>query len=210
MRVRLVRALVVPLMVVGVCGYVAQRAPQDPAPEPPATQELLLPEPLGELWSAWGEDLAPQAAGFPQELAVLDRGEALYVLLSVRAAQVAQAVDRVAPDVDLADALREAGLAPQGDTVPAARVPDRPGCVVLTYADEPFGRSYFGWAQAPEEPGPDPTGPLEQVLLRTARVGLVATDAATCGGGSAYSPLAQEALRVLEPALLSPGSPATS
>lgn len=214
MRVRLVRVLVLPLLVVGVSAYAVSRSAQEPVEAPPATEEPLLPEPLGALWRAWGEDLAPDAQGFPQELALLERDEALYVLLTVRAAQVAHAVEQAAPGSDLADALDEAGLAPQPPEVPAAPVPDQPGCVVLTYEDEPFGRSYFGWAQAPEEPGPEPTSPLEQVLLRTARVGLAATDAATCGGGSAYSPAAQRALAVLEPALLlegvSPATPATS
>lgn len=210
MRVRLVRTLVLPVLVLGVCAYVAQRAADAPPPEAPPEQQLLLPEPLGALWSAWGEDLAPQAEGYPQELAVLDRGEALYVLLSVRAAQVAEAVAQADPEADVPAALREAGLAPQVEQVPAELVQEQPGCVVLSYADEPFGRSYFGWAAAPSEPGPDPTSPLEELLLRTARVGLASTDAATCGGGSAYSPLAQEALRVLEPELLRPGSTATS
>ncbi|MBW3661103.1 MAG: hypothetical protein KY397_05665 [Gemmatimonadetes bacterium] len=55
----------------------------------------------------------------------------------------------------------------------------------------------------PEESGPSPVTQLEGVLLRTARVGLAATDIATCGGGGvAYSPPAQESLAELSPELL--------
>jgi len=202
-RVRLVRALVLPLLVLGVSGYAVQRAAQlSEEPPAPADEPLPPPEPLGPLWSAWGEDLAPDAAGYPVELAVLERGEALYVLLTVRAAQVAEAVASARPGADVTEAIATSGLAPQPAEVPAASVPQQPGCVVLTYADEPFGRSYFGWSQAAAEPGPSPLSALEERLLRVARVGLSPTDAATCGVATAYSPLAQKALLALDPELL--------
>lgn len=202
MRVRLVRALLLPLLVLGVSAYAVQRASEPPPTTAAPPAGAGLPEPVGLLWSAWGEDLTSGDGGLPQELALLDAEEAVYVLLSVRAAQVTQAVDVAGPGADVDEALQAAGLAPQPPEVPATAVPDQPGCVVLTYADEPFGRSYFGWAQAPAEAGPEPTSALEAVLLRTARVGLGPTDTATCGAGSAYSRPAQDALRALDPALL--------
>ena len=199
MNVRLVRAAVVPvlLLVVAVVAVVTTaRAPQDaPASEDP----LPLPEPLGELWAAWGDDLVADGDGsYPAQLAALDRSEALYVLLTVRAAQVAEAVDRAGDDA----ALDAAGLAPQLEGLPLRRVEGIPGCVVITSPDDPYGRSFFGWADAPPEPGPEPESELEELLLRTARVGLVSTDAATCGAGVAYSPPAQQALKELSPRML--------
>lgn len=202
MNVRLVRAAVVPvlLLVVAVLAVLsAARPPQDSAA---SDGPLPLPEPLGELWSAWGDDLAPGSDGYPAQLAALDRSEALYVLLTVRAAQVAEAVAQAGDDAPMDAALDAAGLAPQPDDLPLTRVPGIPGCVVITSPDDPYGRSFFGWADAPPEPGPEPESELEELLLRTARVGLVSTDAETCGAGVAYSPPAQQALEELSPRLL--------
>lgn len=203
--VRRLRTALLPVLLLAVVAYaVAGAAQERQEPAAPAASELLLPEPLGELWTAWGEDLAPgRAQDYPTSLAALDRDEALYVLLTVRAAQLAEAVDRAGPSADVEQAGRDAGLGPQPDVVAVAAVPEQPGCIALTYADETFGRSYFGWAQAPVEPGPDPESPLEALLLRTARVGLLGTDRATCGNGVAYSPPAQRVLTQLSPALLS-------
>ena len=200
---RRLRVLALPVLLLAVGTYAVHTAGQPAEPAPAATPETLPPpEPLGELWAAWGSDLAPGSDRYPVLLGALNRDEALYVLLSVRAAQVAEAVAQAGPDADVDEALEQAGLSPQPDIVPAERVSAQPGCVVLTLADEPFGRSYFGWAAAPDEPGPSPVSELEKVLLRTARVGLLATDAQSCGGGVAYSPTAQEALKELSPELL--------
>ena len=200
---RRLRVLALPVLLLAVGTYAVHTAGEPAEPAPAVTPEALPPpEPLGELWAAWGSDLAPGADRYPVLLGALKREEALYVLLSVRAAQVAEAVAQAGPEADVDEALEQAGLSPQPDIVPAERVPAQPGCVVLTLADEPFGRSYFGWAAAPDEPGPAPVSELEKVLLRTARVGLLATDAEFCGGGVAYSPTAQEALKELSPELL--------
>lgn len=199
------RVLALPVLLIAVGTYAVHTADR-PAKTPPvvtATPETLPPpEPLGELWAAWGSDLTAGDGRYPVLLGALNRDEALYVLLSVRAAQVAQAVAQAGPQAGIDAALEEAGLSPQPAIVPATGVPERPGCVVLTLADDPYGRSYFGWAAAPSEPGPSPLSQVEGVLLRTARVGLPATDAATCGRPVAYSPTAQEALKELSPALL--------
>lgn len=203
MSVRLVRAVAVPvlLLVVAVLAVLtANRAPQE---QPEAAPVAPLPEPLGALWAAWGEDLvADSESGYPVSLAALDRSEALYVLLTVRVAQVAEAVAGTGESDPLDQVLEEAGLGPQPDDVSLERVAGIAGCVVLSHPDDPYGRSYFGWAAAPPEPGPDPESPLEELLLRTARVGLLSTDAETCGAGVAYSPQAQLALQELSPALL--------
>lgn len=200
---RRLRILALPVLLLAVGTYAVHTAGEPAEPAPAVTAEPVpLPEPLGLLWAAWGSDLAGDDARYPVLLAALNRDEALYVLLSVRAAQVAEAVAQAGPEAGVDEALEAAGLSPQPEIVPARRVPERPGCIVLTLADEPYGRSYFGWAQAPSEPGPSPMSDLEEVLLRTARVGLLATDAATCGGGVAYSPTAQEALKELSPELL--------
>ena len=200
---RRLRVLALPVLLLAVGTYAVHSAGQAPEPAPVASPEPVPPpEPLGELWAAWGDDLATGDAGYPVLLGALERDEALYVLLSLRAAQVAEAVAQAGLDSDVDEAIAEAGLSPQPPVVPAARVPERPGCVVLTLADEPYGRSYFGWAAAPSEPGPPPLSAVEAVLLRTARVGLLATDAATCGAPVAYSPTAQQALAELSPELL--------
>jgi hypothetical protein len=203
MSVRLVRAVVVPVLLVVVAALAvltSVRAPQD---EPGEETAPPLPEPLGTLWAAWGDDLASAGDGsYPLQLAALDRSEALYVLLTVRAAQIAEAAARGGESVPLADALDAAGLAPQPSDVPLEQVPDVPGCIVIRHPDDPYGRSFFGWADAPPEPGPEPQSALEEVLLRTSGVGLLSTDAATCGAGVAYSPQAQLALEELSPALL--------
>ena len=202
---RRLRILALPVLLLAVGTYAVHTA-GEPAPPPPAAtaepETVPPPEPLGELWAAWGSDLTTGDGRYPVLLGALNRDEALYVLLSVRAAQVAEAVAQAGPQADVAEALEEAGLSPQPEIVPASRVPERPGCVVLTLADEPYGRSYFGWAAAPSEPGPSPLSEVEATLLRTARVGLLATDAATCGAPVAYSPTAQEALKELSPELL--------
>ena len=201
---RRLRVLVLPVLLVLVGTYAVHTAGGSPEPAPATTAAPLPPpEPLGELWSAWGGDLGAEGGRYPVLLGGLARDEALYVLLSVRAAQVAAAVAQAGPQADVAEALEEAGLAPQPEIAPVTRVPERPGCVVLTLADEPYGRSYFAWPEAPDEPGPAALSELEEVLLRTARVGLLATDAASCGGAVAYSPTAQQALAELSPELLS-------
>lgn len=201
--VQRLRALALPVLLLAVGSYALHTA-SEPSPAPTAALEPVPPEePLAELWDAWGPDLTGQDdPDYPVLLAALDRDEALYVLLTVRAAQVAAAVDRAGPPVDVDEALEQAGLSSQPALVPATRVPGRPDCVLLTLEDEPYGRSYFGWADAPSEPGPSPLSPLEKHLLRTARVGLDSLDAETCGGAVAYSPTAQEALRQLSPELL--------
>lgn len=194
------RRLLLPVLMTGVAALAVRGAAQlpDERPDPAVAPS---PVPLGELWAAWGSDLSPDGA-YPAALTSLNDAEALYLLLTVRAAQVAEAVDRATPGTPLDEAVRDAGLDPQPELVSATAVPGRPGCVVLDYADEPFGRVYFGWADAPDEPGPSPGSPLEEVLLRTARVGLPGADAATCGAGVAYSPAGQQALRALTPELL--------
>ena len=203
MSVRLVRAVVVPVLLLAVAVFAVLTADRGVREPPTPDPVVSLPEPLGTLWAAWGEDLVAGGDGsYPVELAALDRGEALYVLLTVRAAQVAEAVASADAGAPLDDALAAAGLAPQPADVPLERVPGIAGCVVMSHPDDPYGRSYFGWAAAPPEPGPEPESELEELLLRTARVGLLSTDAATCGAGVAYSPPAQLALKELSPALL--------
>lgn len=203
MNVRLVRALVMPVLLLTATVLAVRTADRDVTEQPVRDPVVALPEPLGALWAAWGEDLAGNGRGYPVELAALDRGEALYVLMTVRAAQVAEAVAGSAGDSPLDELVRAAGLGAQPEEVRLERVPAVPGCVVMSHPDDPYGRSYFGWAAAPSEPGPDPESELEGRLLRTARVGLVSTDAATCGAGVAYSPNAQRVLQSLSPALLS-------
>lgn len=202
MNVRLVRTLVVPALLLAVAVLALRTADRD-VDEPPLRDPVVaLPEPLGALWAAWGEDLVGRGEGYPVELAALDRGEALYVLMTVRAAQVAEAVAGSSVDSPVDELVAAAGLGAQPAEVRLERVPDVPGCVVMSHPDDPYGRSYFGWAAAPSEPGPDPESELEERLLRTARVGLVSTDAATCGAGVAYSPNAQRVLQSLSPELL--------
>lgn len=201
MIARSVRAGLVPVLLLALAVLAVSTAAREPQPDAPAAAPVL-PEPLGSLWSAWARDLAPDSGdGYPVQLAALDRSEALYVLLTVRAAQVAEAVART-DSAAVEEAVQAAGLAAQPDGVTLDRVPGIPGCVVMSHADDPYGRRYFGWADAPPEPGPEPGSELEELLLRTARVGLLSTDAATCGAGVAYSPQAQLALQELAPALL--------
>jgi hypothetical protein len=205
-----VRLLLVPLALVGAA-VLAVRPSPEPAPEPP-DPPVLLEDPfasrtseqvavLDDLWAAWGRDLQPAADGLPPELLGLDFGEALYVLLTVRAAQLAEAV-AADPAAPLADAVARAGLAPAPADVTEAVVPEVPGCVSVEHLAEPNARTFFGWSAAPDGPAPTPVSPLEERLLRTARVGLGEVDRAACGQAVGYSPLAQQALVALAPELL--------
>jgi hypothetical protein len=206
------RRLLLPLLLVAAV-VVALRPQADPPPPPavevPADDPLVPSDSADvlaayELWEAFGPDMVRErTTGLPPGLAVLDGAESMYVLLSVRAAQVARAVQDAAPGADLGKAVAAAGLQPSPPEVRASVLPSRPGCVLLEHSSEPFGRSFFGLADAPEEPGPSPLSALEAVLLRTARIGLAGgVDAATCGQPVVFSPPAQSALEELSPELL--------
>jgi hypothetical protein len=104
MSVRRLRAAALPVLLLAVAVLAvltAARAPQD---APPAEPALALPEPLGVLWAAWGDDLTADGQAYPVQLAALDRAEALYVLMTARAAQVAEAAGRSGNDASLAAA----------------------------------------------------------------------------------------------------------
>lgn len=155
---------------------------------------------LTALWTGWAQDLTGSTdAALPAELSSLTFEEATYVLLSARAVQVSAAAADSEGDVE--QAARDEGLAASPPGVTLGRPAGSPsGCVALSYADEPLGRTYFGLWPGEDAPGPEPLSELEAVLLRAARVGLATSDAATCGlGGVAYSPAAQQAIRVLSP-----------
>lgn len=219
--VGLARRVAVPLLAAAAVALALPRLSADqPAPAPPAPQVLapLVDDPfatgaepaqvevLQALWSSWDDDLTVrgEVGPLPAEVAALSFDEALYVLLSVRAAQAAAAARESETGEDLGAALRRQGLTDSTPDVTVTRVPGgQPGCVALSYVDEPRGRAYYGLLSPRDDPGPEPLSPLEDVLLRTARVGVAETDAATCGlGGVAYSSGAQQALRALDAQLL--------
>lgn len=210
MRSGVARTVLAPLVLVVAVVYalVHELSPEpETAPAPPPSADLLSfrgtpdeTDAASRLWAAYGKDLT-QDGRLPESLAALDAREAVYVLLTTRAAQVAAAVDAAAPQALPADVLAGAGLAPDPADVTTSRTGPR-GCVVLTYSREALGRSYYGWADAPEATGTEPESALEGVLRRTSRVGLSASDAARCGTGVAYSPQAKLAIAALRPALL--------
>lgn len=215
------RRVAVPLLAAAAVALALPRLSADPPAPPPPPPEALAPlvddpfetgadpaqvDVLQALWSSWDDDLTARGAAgpLPAEVAALSFDEALYVLLSVRAAQAAAAAREPGAGEDLGASLRRQGLTGSTAEVTVTRVPGgQPGCVAVSYVDEPRGRAYYGLLEPQDDPGPEPLSPLEDVLLRTARVGIAETDAATCGlGGVAYSSGAQQALRALEVELL--------
>lgn len=218
---RVLRRAGLPLLLVGAV-VVSLTARGGDAPEPadaaPAPSVAPLEDPLlsrtspeqaaqlDALWAVWGDDLAGRpGTALPDGLATVPFEEALYVLLSTRAAQLAAAL-AAQPDAPPAAAAAASGLAAEPAGVTVTRTPsDLPGCVALRADVEPLGRTFYASWPGRDEPGPEPQGPLERVLLRTARVGLLPDEAATCGlGAVAYSPVAQLALQGLAPRLLVP------
>ena len=103
-------------------------------------------------------------------------------------------MDRAGPGTGVDAALREAGLSPQPALVPAEEVPEMPGCVVLTYADDLRGRA--------TRAGAGPREPARGAAAANVASGLAVIDAQSCGGGVAYSTAAQAALRELSPVQL--------
>jgi hypothetical protein len=218
-----VRRLVLPLLAVGLVVVALPRGSMTdvtgPASAPgPATPAPLVEDPFSgalsveqtqlllELWDAWAPDLAStsgaQPARLPAEMAALGFEEAAYVLISVRAAQVAAAVaDAESAEEDVA-VLARSGLTTEPPTIVIDRVADG-GCLSVRWRDDPNVRTFYGLVADSDEPGPEPLSALEGVLLRTVRVGLDDVDRATCGaGGVAFSPAAQRALATLTPELL--------
>lgn len=218
---RLVLPVVATVLVVLAVGRLgpSQAGPGSPTAAPTEQDVPVLEDPFADgasddqtrvllsLWDAWGAEAmsasGPQAPALPAGLAGLSFEEAVYVVLSVRVAQVAAADRQAEPGEDLATALERAGLTVATPGVVTARAPGPPGCVFVAWADEPFGRTFYGVTAGSDEPGPEPTSALEAELLRTVRVGLGDEDRLTCGtGGVAYSPGAQRALEDLAPELL--------
>lgn len=214
----LLRRVALPLLSVAVVGLSLPRlSAEEPTSLSPATVDAapLVEDPfatgatpaqvevLQAVWTAWRDDLdaTSDRPALPAGILALGWDEAMYVLLTVRAAQAAAADARALPAEELAAALQRQDLNGTTPQITVARV--RPGCVAVTYADELYGRAFYGLLTPIDEPGPEPTSTLESGLLRTVRVGLGAADATTCGGGGvAYSPAAQQALRELSPRLL--------
>lgn len=219
MRAGLLRRVVLPVVAVAVVAVVLPRTGDRPpaaAGAGAASPDVvpLLDDPfatgadadqrlvLQDLWQSWGDDLSP-APEVPAEVTALEFAEGLYVLLGVRAAQAAAALDQARDGEDLAAAMRRLGLSTGTPGITVTALSGGPGCVAVGYVDEPFGRTFYALLEPSDDPAPEPQSPLEGRLLETVRVGTSEQDRATCGlGGVAYSPGAQRALQALEPQVL--------
>jgi hypothetical protein len=219
----LLRRVLLPLLAVGLVVITLTRGTATdtalPAADPaPAASAPLVEDPFSaglsieqaelllDLWRSWGPDLmsaSDTGPDLPDELTALAYEEAAYVLISVRAAQIAAAGADGGFTEGHSDVLARSGLSPDPPQVVTAPVAGRAECISVRWRDEPYGRTFYGLTTVSDEPGPEPLTALEGVLLRTVRVGLGDADDATCGaGGVAFSPAAQRALAALAPQLL--------
>ena len=218
-----VRRLVVPLVAAVLVLFALPR--EAPAPIPgPAAEAPLSEDPVAaaadaeqeqallELWTDWGSDLmstdSSEAPPVPAAVQDLPFEETVYVLASVRVAQLA-AAER-SRRVDGPAGSDDTALRPEPVAVTLGAWDSTSRCVSLDVTHEPYGRTFYGLVEPDDGlvedaagPAAGPTGALEKALQRTVRVGFRALHDATCGsGGAAFSPEASRALSSLSPELV--------
>lgn len=212
-----VRRLVVPLLVAGTVLVALPRVTPTPAAVSPTAEAPLSEDPVAagvmaeqaqallDLWAGWGPDLmsteSPEAPAVPAEVQALPFEETVYVLASVRVAQLAAAERTRRAEGSATSDGRALEREPAAVTTAA---PDSvASCVSLDVTHEPYGRTFYGLIEPSDARTAGTSSALEDTLVRSVRVGFRALHDATCGDGAvAFSPEAQRALASLSPELL--------
>jgi hypothetical protein len=153
--------------------------------------EAMLTRRAGErsgLWTAYGPALTRTSSPpLPTEAAVLDVDEFAYVLMTVRAMALADAVDRYG-SLEAARSRPEVGPDHESVTATAEPAAAAPGtCVTVAWAGDPYGRTFSARSGAA---GGRPT---QDRLEREVTVGIAGEPGCT-GQPPSFSPAAARAL----------------